>query len=193
MFDILNCNNPYGKGYKSPITQNNTTGIENHLLEAVNYLESLRTADGGFLKDSRRKTFVLGFKVSSLAYLGVAREMFKIEECRYLLSFKLSQDHLENFFSKVRSKGGFNNNPDVVNFKSALRSLLIFNQISPSPNANTMHVTESDEGCLLNLKAKRHTVEEETEMPAVTEECENFSLNIALSKPIEDIIEYISK
>lgn len=39
----------------------------------------------------------------------------------YLLSYKLSQDHLEIFFSAMRSRGDFNNNPNAVQFRAAYK------------------------------------------------------------------------
>ncbi|KAK2168874.1 hypothetical protein LSH36_13g00005, partial [Paralvinella palmiformis] len=42
---------------------------------------------------------------------------------RFLLTYKLSQDHLELFFSAVRHFGDWNNNPSAMQFTSAFRSL----------------------------------------------------------------------
>lgn len=46
-------------------------------------------------------------------------------DLKYLLSFKFSQDHLKTFFSVTRSKGGFNNNPNCLHFKAAIRRILL--------------------------------------------------------------------
>ena len=40
------------------------------------------------------------------------------------LTYKLSQDHLELFFSAVRAAGGFNNNPTAQQFMAAYKRLL---------------------------------------------------------------------
>ena len=40
------------------------------------------------------------------------------------LTYKLSQDHLELFFSAVRAAGGFNNNPTPQQFMAAYKRLL---------------------------------------------------------------------
>uniref|UniRef100_A0A1A8QWL9 THAP domain containing 9 n=1 Tax=Nothobranchius rachovii TaxID=451742 RepID=A0A1A8QWL9_9TELE len=45
--------------------------------------------------------------------------------CRYLLTYKLSQDHLELFFSAIRACGGHNNNPSVRQFRGAYKCLLV--------------------------------------------------------------------
>ncbi|XP_065324717.1 uncharacterized protein LOC135931493 isoform X3 [Gordionus sp. m RMFG-2023] len=44
---------------------------------------------------------------------------------QYLLTYKTSQDHLELFFSCLRSKGGFNNNPSAYQLRSAIRGVMI--------------------------------------------------------------------
>lgn len=46
----------------------------------------------------------------------------------YLLTYKLSQDHLELFFAAVRGRGGFNNNQ----FEAAYKRLLLRNEVKVS-------------------------------------------------------------
>lgn len=80
--------------------------------------------------------------------------MFETEpEVKYMLAYKLGQDHLEMLFSKIRSKGGFNNNPDVNQFVSALKALLVKTEITPSVNANCLEL--SADLASLNLRPKR--------------------------------------
>ena len=43
---------------------------------------------------------------------------------RFLLTYKLSQDPLENFFNSIRASLGYNNNPTVYQFLAAFRRLL---------------------------------------------------------------------
>lgn len=47
----------------------------------------------------------------------------------YLLSYKLSQDHLENFFSSVRDRGGHNDNPTAFQFMTAYKRLLVHHEV----------------------------------------------------------------
>lgn len=49
--------------------------------------------------------------------------------CRYLLAYKLSQDHLELFFAAVGARGGFNNNPNAQQFRGAYKRLLVRHQV----------------------------------------------------------------
>jgi len=41
------------------------------------------------------------------------------------MTYKLSQDHIETFFSAIRSRGGFNNNPTAWEFKAAFKRILV--------------------------------------------------------------------
>lgn len=45
---------------------------------------------------------------------------------KYILTYKMSQDHLELFFGCICSRGGSNNNPNCSQFKKTLRQLLLF-------------------------------------------------------------------
>ncbi len=64
-------------------------------------------------------------------------EMFTMENpFEYLLTYKFSQDHIELLFSCIRAKGGWNNNPNVLQMKYAMRKMLTRNAVSASKNAN---------------------------------------------------------
>lgn len=54
---------------------------------------------------------------------------------KFLLTFKLSQDPLENFFAAIRSSCGLNNNPTCIQFKSSFQNLLC-NSLNKSDNGN---------------------------------------------------------
>ena len=60
---------------------------------------------------------------------------------KYLLTYKFSQDHIELLFSCIRSRGGWNNNPNVLQFKYAIRKMLMRNAITASKYANCVDFT----------------------------------------------------
>jgi hypothetical protein len=62
---------------------------------------------------------------------------------KYLLTYKFSQDHIELLFSCIRSKGGWNNNPNCLQIKYALRQLLMRNSVTASKNANCIDFEEN--------------------------------------------------
>lgn len=79
---------------------------------AIEYLRLLKLPSGELLVESRRKTGFIGLIIAMKSALKMYEEL--VEEKKYLKYipfYKVSQDHLELFFSAVRAKGGFNNNP----------------------------------------------------------------------------------
>ncbi|KAK2141891.1 hypothetical protein LSH36_1024g00012, partial [Paralvinella palmiformis] len=69
---------------------------------------------------------------------------------RFLLTYKLSQDHFELLFSAVRQFGSWNNNSSAIQFSNAFRSLLSHTGVSIqySGKANCL---SQDTTSLLNL------------------------------------------
>lgn len=61
---------------------------------------------------------------------------------QFLSTYKLSQDHLEIFFSAVRAKGGFNNNPTAIQFKSAFKRLLVHGELKNLNSGNCVPLTD---------------------------------------------------
>ncbi len=79
--------------------------------------------------NSPRKTCFVGFltNISSLRFLY--QSLVATGKLKYLLTYKLSQDHLELFFASVRGRMGFINNPTIREFKSAYKRLLLHQEI----------------------------------------------------------------
>jgi hypothetical protein len=105
----------------------------------------------------RRKTGFFGFVMSVNSVLMLADDLLhrSVNPFGYFLTYKLSQDHFELFFSKVRSRGGFNNNPSVLQFQAAFRSLVLKNCITPSLNANCSTL-DCDDGYISIRRKVRH-------------------------------------
>lgn len=102
-----------------------------------------------------------------------------------LATFRLSQDLLEAFFSRIRLKCGSNNNPTVDQFKSAYRKILINNEITSSEHSNCF-----DRLKIYFIPSTRKSLEVHTEMPLPTEyppECiEPFTANDNILDPLRD-------
>ena len=145
LFDMLNSRNPHGKGFKAPLRPHTKDTWEEILLSSAKYLLSLRTAStiSQLLSNSQRKTFIIGFTACIKSTIAMSSQMFSlpINPFKYLLTYKFSQDHLELLFSCIRSRGGWNNNPNVLQLKYALRSMLMRNAITASKNANCVDFT----------------------------------------------------
>ena len=101
-------------------------------------LKELKGADGTKLIDGPRKTFIVGFSVSTKSIIALAKQLLNRNHNKfeYVLTYRFSQDQLEMFLSKIRSHLGWNNNPNALQFKWALRALLQKNQISTPETAN---------------------------------------------------------
>ena len=134
-FDVLNSRNPLGRGHKAPIkpaTKHRAIGI---LEEAESLLRGLKVKgkDNKLvpLHATQKKTPTCGFIACGRSVIGIYEDLVEqpAAPCRYLLTYKLSQDHLELFFSAIRARGGYNNNPNVRQFRGAYKRLLVRHQV----------------------------------------------------------------
>jgi len=125
LFDVMNSRNVFGRNLKAPMTLINENQWSSVFEKASTYIKGLSLPDGTKVVHSRRKTGFLGF----LHNLHSLRKMFndyvRTGRLKYLLTYKLSQDHLELFFGCIRSRLGCNNNPTASQFKSSYKRLLI--------------------------------------------------------------------
>ena len=62
-----------------------------------------------FICESNRRTGFVGFVVCIKSIQNFYSRILTLNML-FLLSYKISQDHIEIFFGKIRSHGGFNNN-----------------------------------------------------------------------------------
>ena len=90
--------------------------VKKFLNDACEYIKGVKGPDGmqPILK-SKRKTGFLGFLLCVKAVHGLAEDLVSGENSvlKYILKYKMSQDHFELFFGAVRASGGWNNNPTV--------------------------------------------------------------------------------
>lgn len=142
LFDILNSRSPFGKGFKQPLTRDRLTYLKPIISEKINYLFNLQTVDNKKIIKTGRKTFICGFGSAIKSVMNVAEYIFNNRQWyKYLLTYRFSQDHLELLFAKIRSRHGYNNNPNVMQFKYALRQILIRNTIkNTSTSLNCMQL-----------------------------------------------------
>jgi hypothetical protein len=99
--------------------------------EANEYIRNLKTLDGQSVLVSKRKTGFLGFLLCINAAVGLTQDLVNAENpvLKYLLTYKMSQDHLQLFFSAVRACGGWNNNPTTRQFQAPYRQLMMKHNI----------------------------------------------------------------
>lgn len=136
IFDILNCRNRFSQAqYNKPLSSNNIEDMRKYAQECEVYLAHIQDAEGHIIQQSNRKTGFLGF-IICLQNIFKLYDVVVNHSMKYFLTYKISQDHIEKFFSSVRSRGGFNNNPSVRQFIAAYKRLLVRHQIASSKFGN---------------------------------------------------------
>lgn len=199
LFDIVNSHSCYGKYYKAPIVSTNLHERQEKLKELTDYLDSLTLMNGKPMIDSTRRTFIIGFKTAASNIISIADHLFQQHprEVRYLLGYKLSQDHIETLFSKIRAKGGFNNNPNAVQFKAALKSLLVKTDITHSPHANCLDFEESSTFVTFRPKGQSKPDEADvidTDVKSIdVDDVQLHEETLACMTSIQHIVEYIGE
>eukprot|EP00795_Rhopilema_esculentum_P011471 gene11471-21685_t len=201
IFDILNSRFAFAKGFKRPIRLQNLEYIEQTFAQSAEYLLSLKSSERQLLVFSRRKTFILGFLMTMKSIMSIAKELLTAPErpFNYVLTYKFSQDHIELLFACIRGRGGNNNNPNTLQFKYAIRNLLLKNSIVASSQANVMSFDENCTGSLFSLKWTKHR-SPICEYPSNDDEMTDEDANalsesldrISLSNFSENIIYYIA-
>ena len=89
----------------------------------------------------------MGFITTAKSIIAISRNLLSQPDNRfeYVLTYRFSQDALEMFFSKIRGRFGWNNNPNVLEFKYALRALLQENKIDSPETANCVMPKQDSE------------------------------------------------
>ena len=155
LFDVMNSRNPRGQGFKRPLSLTDRARWSKVFISSINYLVGLTDENGFPLIQHRRKTFLIGFVLSSRSFQTLAIDLLTIHSFKYVLTYKMSQDHLEMLFACIRGKNGFNNNPDVVQLKSSLRRILLRNAIVGSKYGNCLTFSSDSIGSIFTLKWSR--------------------------------------
>jgi hypothetical protein len=80
---------------------------------------------------TKRKTGFVGFLAGIKSMKQMFHDLVESEHAplKYILTYKMSQDHLELFFGAIRACGGFNNNPTTQQFTAAYKRLLLRSHI----------------------------------------------------------------
>lgn len=69
------------------------------------------------------------------ATLALANDLFKSDlEVSYFLTHKINQDSLENFFSQIRGRGGFNRHPSLSEFNNVIGRIMSMKLLSYASN-----------------------------------------------------------
>jgi len=136
IFDFLNSRCPFSKGYKSPIFKSNIHFLQDKIIPLINYLSTLKFKNQ-LLYTTNKKTFILGFTAAVRSIFEISKTIFTENlNFKYIITYNFSQDHIEMLFGRIRQRYGTNNNPTVLQFKTAMKQILIKNSIKCSENSN---------------------------------------------------------
>ena len=153
LFDMFNSRKPLCCNYKAPLRVSNKLFWTQFLEVAYLYIEGLRDISGGLFCSGRNMTSFLGFLCAISCVGGNFQDLVACNNAKlkYLLTYKLSQDHIELFFAAIRSSYGCNNSPTALQFRSPYKRMLVRHEISsPSGNcrvldfAAVLHVSDSN-------------------------------------------------
>ncbi len=167
LFDVLNSRNPKANTFKAPIRKTNYQFVKKFLNDACEYIKGLKGPEGQSILKSKRKTGFLGFLLCAEAVQGLAKDLVSGENLvlKYILTYKMSQDHLELFFGAVRASGGWNSNPTAMQFRSAYKQLLMRHNITGG-RGNCVH--QDDTEMLSNVEDESNSKSSTIEIEDVT-------------------------
>ncbi len=124
LYDIMNSRTLAEQYGKAPMKSTNEQHWKSVFHNAVSYISNLKTPTGRNVLQSNRYAAFLGWLVNIKTMKELYSYIVKSGDLDFLLTFKLSQDPLENFFGSIRMACGNNNNPTCIQFKSAFQTLL---------------------------------------------------------------------
>lgn len=200
LFDIFNSRNNLCKyHYKKRLSRQNAVEIFNYLDFCAIYLTNIKLRGQSILQ-SRKKTGFLGFLVG-IKTLKCIYDKYIGSEMPLLIflpTYKLSQDHLEVFFSCLRSRGGFNNNLTARQLEASYRRLIVHAEIKGSDNVNNIAL---DATSILHVSSSNIKVTDTGESMREYDDFAKFTEITELYHPsdmwhlttyIEDIVGYIA-
>ena len=79
---------------------------------------------------------LLGWQLAIACLHLLTEDLFSNYRLKFFLTKRLNQDCLENFFSVIRGKGGFRDNPDPLQFKAAYRDSCVDSMFVKSNASN---------------------------------------------------------
>lgn len=102
LFDIMNSRNPHAKNFKAPLSLKNENKWRPFVLSSIKYLLNCSDVSGRPLWCTPKKTPFVGFTMSAISICNLFDDYVKTGKQSYLLTYKMSQDHLEVFFCAIR-------------------------------------------------------------------------------------------
>lgn len=200
-FDCLNSRNFYCSKFKKPLSKNNMKEIFSFFDISIKYLSSITLeVKGKPVIETISKTGFLGLIIDMKNVQFLFYEYIEKGYLEYILTYKLSQDHLEMFFSCIRAMGGYNNNPNVKQFLASYKRLLHHNEIKPSTQGNCIPLdnipilnVSSHKTSSSNTERENENNEDENNNYMLIDDIPLLHINLANNHAITYIAGYIEK
>lgn len=120
-----------------PLSDNTFVELKQYADKIIENIKSITDCEHRSILQSTRKTGFIGF-IICLQNIFELFLVLKEKGLEYLLTYKTNQDHLETFFSAIRSRSGFNNNPSARQFESSYKILLVRHEVTAAETGNCM-------------------------------------------------------
>ena len=144
LFDSLNSRNVRGYGYSKPLYKDSAINTLRMMASAKSYICGLKHDVTNLLVvKGKRKTGFIGLLVGMETVQTLYANLVEKDLLKYLSTYRLSQDHLEVFFSCVRARFGFNNNPTTREFSATYAKLILHTGLK-SFSINTNVIVQED-------------------------------------------------
>lgn len=142
LFDVMNTNRiKSGNVFKSALNPTNKDEVFAFLETAKEYILSLKVRGKNsrrlsLLVESRVKTGFRGYVCNIITVMKLYSKFVELHKMPFLGTYRLSQDHIEMLFGRIRSMHGCNDNPTVAQLIAALRRLLFKCDVLISSSSN---------------------------------------------------------
>lgn len=203
LFDVFNSKTFYSHGFKRPLNGFTKREYFDLFDEAKKYILSLKIDEKiGVdvnnqivfekinITKTNSKTGFLGFLIAIESFKQMYTELIENNRLSFLIRYKFSQDHLETVFSIIRAHGGFNNNPNCVQFRRIMKRILMQNEIKASLSGNC----EPDSTSILTTRSHdiKRTEVNPDEVYDEEDEEENELFMLPLTETTNDVVIYIA-
>lgn len=164
-----------------------TPSSEHHtfLRTSLDWLQKIKQA-----KNGKTLPCLTGWRLAINCLLNLWSHLNTQFGVSFLLTSRLNQDCIENFFSQIRNKGGNRDNPDAVQFRAAYRAIAVDSIFVLSSSSNC---EEDIDTFILKLRGLQQFSDPSsaTAIPAHIAEIFSIANNTSVSLPEENVAVYI--
>lgn len=188
LFDIFNAKSSdvNNNEFKIALNATNKAMYFEFFDSVTEYIKKLKFIDdAGEVKNvclSKSRSGFVGFiicmKSLNLMFADLVEDKMALHS---IPTYYLLQDPLEIFFGKIRSRGGFNDNPNVLQFRAAYRKLLAYNgiMISRGSNCQTFQTSTDPFSSIAYVSSRRPRFESDNENEFVPDDFNDLHSKLA--------------